>query len=264
MNGQSRLGRSEINIKTGVAVMKKCGLPPITLHGHDFYELEIITDGSLTTICNGKVIECRRGDAFLMTPLDLHEYHSCDGATIYNLQFNGDAVSDELRMRIIGMKSRHLKPTEEVLSEVLDLLGCLMGGVASKSTAITARLLECVLILLTSEEKEAQPERSADMQKALFYIHEHFKESPTLTDAAAVLHLDPRYFCRRFKEYTGKTYKEYLIGLKLRYARRLVLSSDMPIVRIAENAGFGSQSHFNKEFRREFGQTPLRMRRVGR
>jgi two-component system response regulator YesN len=101
------------------------------------------------------------------------------------------------------------------------------------------------------------------MQKALFYIHEHFKDNPPLSEVAALFPLDPRYFCRRFKEYTGMTYKEYLTGLKLRFARRLVLSSDMPIVRIAESAGFGTQSHFNKEFRREYGTSPLRMRRGG-
>ncbi len=258
----TRLAESEIDINTSVSVSYRSDLSGTTLHGHDFYELEIIVGGVINTTFNGQTATVSRGDVFLMTPQDLHEYHDGRSAEIYKLQFNGDAIPDELRMKIIDMKSRHLRPSDEVISEAVSLLEAMQGEAVRRSAGISAKLLECVLLLVTEGVTEDEPKRDSerDMQKALFYIHEHFKDSPSLSEVASTLPLDARYFCRRFKEYTGKTYKEYLTGLKLRYARRLVLSSDMPIVMIAESAGFTTQSHFNKAFKKEYGTAPLKMR----
>lgn len=262
MTKTTRLAESEIDINTSVSVTYREGITEVTIHGHDFYELEIIAEGEIHTVYNGRELLAVRGDVFLMTPQDLHEYSGGKDAAIYKLQFNGDAIPDALRMKIIDMKSRQLHPSDEVLSETIALLSAMQGEAVRRSAVISARLLECVLLLVTEEVAEDEPRRTgeADMQRALFYIHEHFKESPTLSEVAAIIPLDPRYFCRRFKEYTGKTYKEYLTGLKLRFARRLLLATDLSVLRIAESAGFGAQSHFNKEFKREFGVPPLRMR----
>lgn len=263
MTNQTRLAESEIDINTSVSVTLRDGITGVTIHGHDFYELEIIAEGEIHTVYNGKELLAVRGDVFLMTPQDLHEYSGGKGVSIYKLQFNGDAIPDPLRMKIIDMKSRHLHPSDEVLSETVTLLSAMQGEAVRRSAVISARLLECVLLLVTEGVAEEDRRRTGegDMQRALFYIHEHFKDSPTLSEVAAMIPLDPRYFCRRFKEHTGKTYKEYLTGLKLRYARRLLLATDLSVLEIAESAGFGTQSHFNKEFKREFGLTPLRMRK---
>jgi len=263
MSNKTRLAASEIDINTSVSVSYRDCISDVTIHGHDFYELEIIAEGEIRTVYNGRELLAARGDVFLMTPQDLHEYSDGKDSAIYKLQFNGDAIPDELRMKIINMKSRHLHPSDEVIAETVTLLSAMQGEAVRRSAVISARLLECVLLLVTEGCAEDGQRRTGegDMQRALFYIHEHFKDSPTLSEVAALIPLDPRYFCRRFKEHTGKTYKEYLTGLKLRYARRLLLATDLSVLSIAESAGFGTQSHFNKEFKREFGVSPLRMRR---
>ena len=182
MTNNTRLAESEIDINTSVSVSVKEDFSGATLHGHDFYELEIITAGKVYTTFNGKnrLAEC--GDVFLMTPQDLHEYHCGEGATIYKLQFNGEAISDELRMRIIDMKSRYLRPSHDIFEETVGLLNAMQGKTASRSAPISARLLECVLLLVTEDCRDRVQARSCerDLQKALLYIHEHFKENPTL------------------------------------------------------------------------------------
>ena len=84
------------------------------------------------------------------------------------------------------------------------------------------------------------------MQKAITYINEHFKENPPLAEIAAVAAVSDRYFCSKFREYTGKTYKEYLKELKLRYARRLLLVTEMSVTEISAASGYATQSHFNR------------------
>ena len=73
--------------------------------------------------------------------------------------------------------------------------------------------------------------------------------------------MNERYFCQKFKDYTGKCYKDYLRERKLRYARRLVLATEMPLLQIAEESGYETQSHFNREFKDFFGISPTAMRK---
>ena len=102
---------------------------------------------------------------------------------------------------------------------------------------------------------------SPDIQKALIYIHAHFKENPSLKKVAALLSLNEKYFCSKFKEYTGTSYKNYLRIKKLGYARRLIFATDLSGAEIAQRSGYSTQSHFNREFKELYGTSPLHMRR---
>ena len=80
-------------------------------------------------------------------------------------------------------------------------------------------------------------------------------------DGDALLSLNERYFCTKFKEYTGKSYKEYLREHKLSYAKRLLRSSTHSVTEIAFECGYTTTSHFNREFKAFYGETPLSMRK---
>ena len=126
------------------------------------------------------------------------------------------------------------------------------------------RLLESLLLLLAESPTSTVPKgkgKYSDVGRALVYIHEHFKENPPLSEVAALLHLNERYFCKKFKEYTKKSYKSYLRQRKLLYARQLLLSTNLSLIEISERSGYGSQSHFNREFKEYFGKSPSAVRK---
>ena len=130
----------------------------------------------------------------------------------------------------------------------------------NSSAEILWRLLEAALLMLDKDKTEETAPPTADMPRALTYIHEHFKENPSLGEVAAMLSLNKQYFCGKFKEYTKKSYKEYVRERKLSYAKRLLRSSDLSVTEIALECGYATQSHFNREFKAYFGIAPLTMR----
>jgi AraC-like DNA-binding protein len=65
-----------------------------------------------------------------------------------------------------------------------------------------------------------------------------------------------RYFCKLFKKYTGKTYKQYLREVKLNYALNLLKRTNLKITVVAIESGYSTVSHFNREFYAYYKKTP--------
>ena len=65
---------------------------------------------------------------------------------------------------------------------------------------------------------------------------------------------------RMFKKYTGMPPVAYMIQIRHKYARQLLLASDMTIAEIAESCGYSSVSFFVSDFKKHQGITPGQVR----
>ena len=268
MHIKARLAESEFDKNTNISVRMSKALPGSTLHGHDFYELEIVTDGETNTVLNGNEYTVGRGTVFFLSPTDFHEYKYQSTFDLYKIQFTSEAVSSSILERILNIGVNKFTLNEHLFEKIC-ALASVMNGIndIEHCDRILTRILESILLMLTdssaSDTAQTLPSEAPDesIQRAMMYIHSHFKENPSLSEVADTVHLNSRYFCTKFREYTGKTYKEYLRGVKLRYARRLVIATSLPIIDIAENSGYSAQSHFDREFKEHYGVSPLAMRK---
>ncbi|MGH2975824.1 MAG: GlxA family transcriptional regulator [Solirubrobacterales bacterium] len=73
--------------------------------------------------------------------------------------------------------------------------------------------------------------------------------------------VSPRTFARRFREETGTTPLQWLLGQRVLEARRLLEETDLPIDAIAWRAGFGTAASLRDHFRRATATTPTAYRR---
>jgi transcriptional regulator GlxA family with amidase domain len=86
----------------------------------------------------------------------------------------------------------------------------------------------------------------------------------TVADLAAYARTSPRTLARRFRSTTGTTPLQWLLGERLRLAQQLLESSDEPVERIAELAGFGTPANLRQHFGRATTVSPQAYRRAFR
>ena len=86
-------------------------------------------------------------------------------------------------------------------------------------------------------------------------LHAHIAEPITLTQLALHVGHSPYHLLRVFTREIGMPPHAYLESLRIRHAQRL-LSAGIPLVQVALESGFSSQSHFTTRFRRMIGVTP--------
>jgi transcriptional regulator GlxA family with amidase domain len=72
--------------------------------------------------------------------------------------------------------------------------------------------------------------------------------------------VSPRTFARRFREETGTTPLQWLLGQRVLEARRLLEDSDLPVEEVAWRSGFGNAASLREHFRRATATTPTAYR----
>ncbi len=95
---------------------------------------------------------------------------------------------------------------------------------------------------------------------ALAHMRAHFHHEITNRRLASVSNMSLRAFERRFRAAFHLTPQRFLRKLRLRIASRALIDTDDTLSEIALNCGFADQSHFTREFRRQFGRTPREYR----
>jgi transcriptional regulator GlxA family with amidase domain len=76
--------------------------------------------------------------------------------------------------------------------------------------------------------------------------------------------VSPRTFARRFREETGTTPLQWLLGRRVLEARHLLESTDLPVEEVALRAGFGTAASLRDHFRRATSTSPTAYRRTFR
>lgn len=102
----------------------------------------------------------------------------------------------------------------------------------------------------------APPGTSSAFGPVLAYLRDHYGGSITNRQMASVAHMSLRAFERQFLAAFHITPQKYLRKLRLRIASRALIHSTSSLASLALDCGFGDQSHFTREFRRQFGRTP--------
>ncbi len=97
---------------------------------------------------------------------------------------------------------------------------------------------------------------------ALDWAVERLDQPLTVTDLAEHAHLSPRQFGRRFRDATGTTPHQWLLAQRILLARRLLETTDLPVERVSDEAGFGSPAAMRLHFQRQVHTSPLAYRRV--
>ena len=88
------------------------------------------------------------------------------------------------------------------------------------------------------------------------YVRHHLSEPIRVENLARELFISRPYLSAKFKEETGQSLTDFILGEKTEEAKRLLRYSDKSASAIAAYLGFSSQGHFCKVFKTYAGLTP--------
>ena len=112
--------------------------------------------------------------------------------------------------------------------------------------------------MMTDDPEQAGAESAAQTRVAAVraYMDRNYAERLTLTDLSQRAVLSVSQFSFVFRVLFGVSPKAYLIQCRLNQAATRLAQTDLPVQRIARDAGFGDVSGFNALFKTHFGTSP--------
>ena len=242
-----------------VDISRKCLTGNVEEHWHEFYELELIVRGGGTYTIDGIAYPIRCGNLFLLSPSSFHRITFTEDTEIVNLMFAADVCNADFLCRlfceephsVIRLYGAELNFVQTLLDDM----------VKNEYVPYLVAALDCLLgklVLLSAPEP--LPIKDAQMQRAILYVQNHFRENVTLAEAARLAHYSPNYFSNRFKTYFGVTFKEYILGLRFSLAEKMLERTGIPVTEICYSCGFADFSNFFAAFKKRYGATPREFR----
>ena len=111
-----------------------------------------------------------------------------------------------------------------------------------------------------SDRFEIYDETTKTIIESASFSAAHFSEI-TEEEMAERCCMSYSYFSRMFKKVMKKSFTSYINEQRINHARRLLLTTRIPITQIAQDCGFSSSSHFIYNFRKKTGFSPLEYRK---
>ena len=106
------------------------------------------------------------------------------------------------------------------------------------------------------DQLAGMPRYSPTLLMALSYINRNFTRELSLTQLSEYVYANPSTLSSEFNAGVGMSLSEYVTGLRVRHAQKLLDTTDFSVPEIAQQAGFGSAKYFREQFRRQTGLSP--------
>lgn len=224
------------------------------LHIHQFAELTYMLDGEMDITVGNRTETLKSGQLALIFPFHTHSYSSTRLNRFAIFTFSPSIVSDFMKNTNgkIGEKtvftpsnSTSVMFDERILKEqqlsLYSIRACLYAALSDFSAQIR---------LISSSGDNNM------LSKLLSFMNQHYSEPITLTETAKSVGYSANYLSHCIKKSFALNYSSLLSCIRTENAKSLLAESDISILNVALECGFGSERSFHRQFKNITGQTP--------
>lgn len=111
-----------------------------------------------------------------------------------------------------------------------------------------------------NERRATRSDYAMRLERVFRWLADHLDDSLDLARLADVAAMSPYHFHRIYHAMQGETAAETIRRLRLHRAAVELITGELPVTRIAQRAGYGSQEAFTRAFKAAYGVPPARYR----
>lgn len=235
----------------------------IPIHRHTNIEIALIIDGQGENICNDIPCSIKKGDLYVMRVTDYHEIRTTRYLDIYSLNFIEQVLPEDVIFTLNSINGNiALSLNDNDFNAIKTMFEyCSMAEKQFQNNErFIKNILECILIYifrLGSFKKILPKDKQIhSFNKAITYLHEHFRENIRLDYLAEISHYTPNHFSTIFHREMHTTYNDYLNDLRIKHAKQLLTTTNLKIIDVGFQSGFNSYNNFYNTFKKNIGISP--------
>ena len=248
---------------------EKASAHPRVMHAHDdLVEIVLVRGGESRYFVGGTPYNARRGDLFVFNSRVVHDEPSGPDRPVAtsSLALGGLSVPGLRENTLIPEDAAPVCRLSEQQTLRLERLYDVLYDELTAGNDDGAHHLLMAILTLVEQFRAALAggsvaDANAFARRIKDYIDRHFAEEFSLQQMADALHVSPYYLAHVCKEATGYSPLQYVLRRRIGEAQTLLITTDLPVTRIAAQVGYDNPSHFNAQFSKAVGMPPRTFRR---
>ncbi len=228
-------------------------------------KLFYILDGEIVISTKNQNFTAKKGDMVLIPAGVKHDFNLSQKNYAkkcwfhFDLNIGGNGFFDNLDLPYkitIGI-NKHVK-------DLFDgIFKCALSKRMQDKLKVSSGIIDLVSFYLDNcNYSQHVVELKDEIDKAIEFIKDNFRQNVSLSQIASHANLSPNYFVRKFKERTGYAPLQFLCIMKMERAKYLIEQTQDPISSIMEELGFYDASYFSKLFKKYCGYSPKKFREI--
>lgn len=260
---------------------------PLLMHAHDYYELNIVTDGVGRHYIENNYVDSKKGSVFVIPPNIMHGYYNGVNLEIFQLALSDSFMtkfSKELKsfagysmlfeiepiLRKSFNEEFFLSLTNDemkaILPELNGLVACkniVYPGITTLKNAKALSIIGSLTYLIHQKKQTIEHNQPAikNLIKSVEFIHQNYMEKIHVQDLAEMCFMSYTSFSRYFKKAFDMSPSDYIMAYRIKMAKFLLDNTEKTVSQIAQECGFFDQSHFALYFYKIEKVTPAQYRR---
>lgn len=226
----------------------------------DHFKIGYVLRGNGEISINSKEYRLSAGTLYLMTPDDSRVITVNNKVIVKEICFSNNLIDADTLRYITGAFI-----IDEYPSNMFDIL----SKETEYETPLTRRCITHILNYIMidianhciSQHSDSKKQLGTSIRQALRYIEMNYKTPLTLADVSAYAGFSPTYFSALFHRELSVTFKQYLTDMRLNFAVKLLLTTNLSVSDICFLSGFNNFSNFSRSFHKKLGISPMQYRK---
>ena len=245
------------------------------VHTHVYYELLDVQQGAVMLTIRGRDFRAEAGSLVFLNQFDEHatrlitpeyrRYYLLIPPT--QLQaFHNDVLLLSV-FRLHGDQFSYVLQTGAEKPR-FDTYFTMLKDAADRGGHYRDERIEALMTLILTDAQALRPDMFTParevsflpIQEILNTLDRDFTHPLNLTELAARFHVSAGCLSSHFKKQVGMSPMQYVTQSRLNRAKILLLKTELSVMEIANQCGFGDVSNFVRRFRQQYHMTPLQFR----
>lgn len=256
-------------------------LPPMW-HQHTFFEVACVLRGHCTNYISEQVLPLTAGDICIIPPNTTHALSAfADDCIILNIllrtstfekTFLGDCSDTDILSGFFLQTLYHTRQNSYLLcrthgnTDVLSypVYACqeYKKNIRYKNRMLNSIITSFFISMLQHHEKDflIPTENGAFADENLIFILRYMQENYNhikMKELADFFNYSERHMLRILQTYTGMSFGENILKLKMKRSSELLAKSRMSIAGIAKEVGYSDVSNFRHAFKKYYAMAPV-------
>lgn len=225
---------------------------------HDDWTVYVPVQGEFLCAFEGKTDVVCEGDVYVIPPHTPFQRKVLRPLTVHFFRFTlKQEPSVPIPCGRFSLRSERGEQTFRLLKETMNLSekDAELFGKHYLTDLFLQHYGECVL---HPEHREVTDQT---VQRVLDLLHRSYGDHCSFAQIARQVGLSPSGLIKKFRKEVGLPPLRYLIGLRIRKAKELLVNTTVGIGEIAEQTGFENIYYFSKIFKKETSLSPMEYRK---